>query len=66
MITVIGNYVNSSYIWMHEMEIGNGISIMAKVMNHLLLIKEKIKLAKRLSEAQLLATKNGEFIIINL
>ena len=31
-------------------------------MNHLILIKEKIKRAKRLSEAQLLATKNGEFI----
>ena len=44
------------------MEIGNGISIIAKVMNHLILIKEKIKRAKRLSEAQLLATKNGEFI----
>ena len=44
------------------MEIGNGISIIAKVMNHLVLIKEKIKRAKRLSEAQLLATKNGEFI----
>ena len=44
------------------MEIGNGISIIAKVMNHLILIKEKIKRAKRLSEAQLLATKNGESI----
>ena len=44
------------------MEIGNGISIIAKVMNHLILIKEKIKRAKRLSEAKLLATKNGEFI----
>ena len=44
------------------MEIWNGISIIAKVMNHLILIKEKIKRAKRLSEAQLLATKNGEFI----
>ena len=31
-------------------------------MNHLILIKEKIKRANRLSEAQLLATKNGEFI----
>ena len=31
-------------------------------MNHLVLIKEKIKRAKRLAEAQLLATKNGEFI----
>ena len=44
------------------MGIGNGISIIAKVMNHLLLIKEKVKRAKRLSEAQLLAAKNGEFI----
>ena len=44
------------------MEIWNGISIIAKVINHLELIKEKIKRAKRLSEAQLLATKNGEFI----
>ena len=31
-------------------------------MNHLILIKEKIKRARRLSEAKLLATKNGEFI----
>ena len=44
------------------MEIGNGISIIAKVMNHLVLIKKKIKRAKLLSDAQLLATKNGEFI----
>ena len=44
------------------MEIGNGISIIAKVMNHLVKIKEKIKRAKRLSEAQILATKYGEFI----
>ena len=44
------------------MEIGNGISIIAKIMNHLVLIKEKIKRAKRLAEAQLLATKNGEFM----
>ena len=44
------------------MEIGNGISIIVNVMNHLVLIKEKIKRAKRLAEAQLLATKNGEFI----
>ena len=44
------------------MEIGNGIPIIAKVMNHLILIKEKIKRAKRLSEAKILATKNGEFI----
>ena len=44
------------------MEIGNGISITAKVMNHFILIKEKIKQAKRLSEVQLLATKKREFI----
>ena len=44
------------------MEIGNGISIIAKVMNYLVLIKKKIKRAQRLSEAQLIATKNGEFI----
>ena len=44
------------------MEIGNGISITAKVMNHLILIKEKIERAKRLSEAQTIATRNGEFI----
>ena len=44
------------------MEIGNGISIIAKVMNHLILIKEKIKRARLLSEAQVLATKNGEFV----
>ena len=55
-------YVHPSNIWTHEVEIGSGISIIAKVMNHLVLIKEKIKRAKRLSEAQLLATKNGEVI----
>ena len=44
------------------MEIGNGISIIAKIMNHLVQIKEKIKKAKRLSDAKLMATKNGEFI----
>ena len=47
---------------MHEVEIWNGISIIAKLINHLILIKEKIERARRLSEAQLLATKNGEFI----
>ena len=31
-------------------------------MNHLISIKKKIERAKRLSQAQLLATKNGEFI----
>ncbi len=44
------------------MGIGNGISIIAKVINHLILIKDKIKKARKLSQAQLLATKNGEFI----
>ena len=44
------------------MEIGNGISNIEKVMNHLILIKEKIKRARRLSDAQLIVTKNGEFI----
>ena len=47
------------------MEVGNGISIIAKVMNHLIQIKEKIKKDKRLSEARILATKNGEFINYN-
>ena len=47
------------------MEIGNGISIIAKVMNHLIHIKEKIKRAKRLSDAQLIATKNGNFANYN-
>ena len=47
------------------MEVGNGISIIAKVMNHLVHIKEKIKKAKRLSEAQLLATKNGKLSSYN-
>ena len=31
-------------------------------MNHLINIKQKIKRAKRLSDAQILATKNGEFV----
>ena len=44
------------------MEIGNGISIIANTMNHLVFIKEKIKRARCLSEAQLIATQNGEFI----
>ena len=54
--------VHPNYIWTHEVEIWNGISIIAKVMNHLILIKKKIERAKLLSEAQLLATINGEFI----
>ena len=44
------------------MKIRNGIFIIAKVMNHLIKIKEKITKDKRLSEARILATKNGEFI----
>ena len=47
------------------MEIGNGISITAKVMNNLVLIREKIKRAERLNKAQLLATKNGEITPYN-
>ena len=34
-------------------------------MNYLLQIREKINKARRLSEAQLLATKNGEFTPYN-
>ena len=34
-------------------------------MNHLIYIKEKIKRAKRLSDAQLIATKNGNFANYN-
>ena len=44
------------------MEIENGISIIAKIMNQLVHIKEKIKKAKRLSDPKLMATKNGEFM----
>ena len=47
------------------MEIGNGISINCKVMNNLVLIREKIKRAERLNKAQLLATKNGEITPYN-
>ena len=47
---------------MHQVEIGNGISIIAKVLYQFVLIKEKIKRAKRLSEAQRLVIKNGDFI----
>ena len=43
------------------MGVGNGILInYKKIMNNLLQIREKIKRANRLHEAQLLATKNGE------
>ena len=41
-------------------EYGTGFSLTAKNMNNLLQIREKIYRAKRLNEAQLLATKNGE------
>tara|TARA_A100000164_G_scaffold102077_1_gene89354 strand:+ start:2257 stop:2442 length:186 start_codon:yes stop_codon:yes gene_type:complete len=41
--------------------IRNGISIIAKFMNHLALIKEKIKRVKMFSKDKLLATKNEEF-----
>ena len=34
-------------------------------MNNLVFIREKIKRAERLNEAQLLATKNGEFTPYN-
>ena len=44
------------------MEVGNGISIIAKVMNHLVLIKEKLNELKGFQSYQILATKNGEFI----
>ena len=43
------------------MGVGNGILINCKkTMNNLLQIREKIKRANRLYEAQLLATKSGE------
>ena len=43
------------------MGIGNGILINCiNTMNNLLQIRDKIKRSKRLYEAQLLATKNGE------
>ena len=51
----------SLYLWTHDMGVGNGILINCKkTMNYLLQIREKIKKANRLFEAQLLATKNGE------
>ena len=43
-------------------EYGTGFSLTAKNMNNLLQIREKINRGKRLHEAQLLATKNGEVI----
>ena len=45
------------------MGIGNGewdSHSLQKTMNHLLQLREKIKKASRLYEAQVLATKNGE------
>ena len=39
---------------------GTGFPLTAKVMNNLVLIRDKIKRANRLNQAQLLATKNGE------
>ena len=39
---------------------GTGFPLTAKVMNNLVLIRDKIKRANRLHQAQLLATKNGE------
>ena len=44
---------------------GTGFPLTAKVMNNLVLIREKIKRAKRLYNAQLLATKNGEITRYN-
>ena len=42
-------------------EYGTGFSLTAKkTMNNLLQIREKINRARRLNEARLLATKNGE------
>ena len=45
---------------------GTGFPLTAKVMNNLVLIREKIKRAERLNKAQLLATKNGEITPYNL
>ena len=47
---------------MNKVEIRSGISIVVQVMNYLAHINKKIKRAKRLLEAQILTTKNGEFI----
>ena len=51
----------SLYLWTHEMGVGNGILINCKrpwITSYKL--REKIKRANRLYEAQLLATKSGE------
>ena len=54
-------YVHPKYIFGRmTWEQGTGFPLTAKVMNNLLLIREKIKRAERLKKAQLLATKNGE------
>ena len=51
----------SLYLWTHDMGVGNGILINCKkTMNNLLQIREKIKRANRLYQAQLLATQSGE------
>ena len=39
---------------------GTGFSLTAKTMNNLLQIREKIKKRRRVKQAQILATKNGE------
>tara|TARA_B100000989_G_scaffold282354_1_gene247337 strand:+ start:310 stop:504 length:195 start_codon:yes stop_codon:yes gene_type:complete len=38
---------------------GTGFPLTAKVMNNLVLIREKIKRAERLNKAKILAIKNG-------
>ena len=62
---LILNYVHPGDIWTHDMEIGNGISNNCKVMNNLVLIRDKIKRAERLNKARLLATKNGKIAPYN-
>ena len=55
-LTFIQVYISGRMTW----ELGTGFSLTAKTMNNLLQIREKIKRANRLYEAQLLATKSGE------
>ena len=57
----INNYDYHSFIWTNEVEIVIGISTIAKVVNKLI-IKEKNKLTKRVSESKILATKKVRFI----
>ena len=64
LVLVLTN-VHPRNIWTHDMEIGTGFPLTAKVMNNLVLIREKIKRAARLNEARLLATKNGEITPYN-